>query len=52
MKYILCDCDAIAYLRFRYPGLYFMEPDDYHDHHDTPLSKTLHFVLSVRLLKS
>jgi hypothetical protein len=28
---VLCDCDAVAYLRFRHLNHYFMEPDDLHD---------------------
>jgi hypothetical protein len=36
--YILCDCEAIAYLRFRHLGHYFMEPGDYQD---APVSKTV-----------
>jgi hypothetical protein len=29
--HILCDCEAIAYLRFRHLGRYFMEPGDSQD---------------------
>jgi hypothetical protein len=29
--HILCDCEAIACLRFRHLGHYFMEPGDYQD---------------------
>jgi hypothetical protein len=29
--HILCDCEAIAYLRFRHLGQYFLEPSDYYD---------------------
>jgi hypothetical protein len=29
--HILCDCEAMAYLRFRHLGRYFMEPGDYQD---------------------
>jgi hypothetical protein len=29
--HVLCDCEAIAYLRFRYLGQIFMEPSDYYD---------------------
>jgi hypothetical protein len=36
--HILCDCEAIAYLRFR---RHFMEPGDYQD---APVSKVLHFI--------
>jgi hypothetical protein len=46
--HILCDCEAIAYLRFRHLGHYFMEPGDYQD---TPISKILHFIRSVGLLE-
>jgi hypothetical protein len=27
--YILCDCETIAYLRFRHLGQFFMEPSDF-----------------------
>jgi hypothetical protein len=46
--YILSDCEAIAYLRFRHLGHYFMEPDDYQD---APVSKVLHSIQSVGLLE-
>jgi hypothetical protein len=46
--YILCDCEAIAYLRFIHLGHYFIEPGDYQD---TPISKILHFIRSVGLLE-
>jgi hypothetical protein len=29
--HFLWDCEAIAYLRFRHLGHYFMEPGDYQD---------------------
>jgi hypothetical protein len=29
VTHILCDCEAIAYLRFRHLGHYFMGPGDY-----------------------
>jgi hypothetical protein len=29
--HILCDCEAIAYLRFRHLGQFFVEPSDYYD---------------------
>jgi hypothetical protein len=45
---ILCDCEAISYLRFRHLGQYFMEPSDYYD---VPINKVLHFVRSVGLIK-
>jgi hypothetical protein len=46
--HILCECEAIAYLRFRHLGHYFMEPGDYQD---APISKILHFIRSVGLLE-
>jgi hypothetical protein len=45
---ILCDCEAIAYLRFRHLSQFFMEPSDYYD---APISKVLHFIRSVGLIK-
>jgi hypothetical protein len=45
---ILCDCEAIAYLRFRHLGQFFMEPSDYYD---APMNKVLHFIRSVGLIK-
>jgi hypothetical protein len=35
--HILCDCEAIAYLRFRHLGQFFMEPSDFDD---VPINKT------------
>jgi hypothetical protein len=46
--HILCDCEAIAYLRFRHLGQYFMELSDYYD---DPINKVLHFIRSVGLIK-
>jgi hypothetical protein len=46
--HILCDCEAMAYLRFRHLDHYFMEPGDYHD---APISKVLRFIRSVGLIK-
>jgi hypothetical protein len=46
--HILCHCDAIAYLRFHRLGQFFMEPSDYYD---TPISKVLHFIRGVGLIK-
>jgi hypothetical protein len=37
--HILCDCEAIAYLRFCHLGQFFMEPSDY----DAPINEVLHF---------
>jgi hypothetical protein len=46
--HILCDCEAIAYLRFRHLGQFFMEPSDFYD---VPIFKVLHFIRSVGLIK-
>jgi hypothetical protein len=46
--HILCDCEAIAYLRFRHLGHYFMEQRDYQD---APIGQILHFIRSVGLLE-
>jgi hypothetical protein len=48
VTHILCECKAIAYLRFRHLGQFFMEPSDYYD---TPINKVLHFIRSVGLIK-
>jgi hypothetical protein len=45
---ILCDCEAIANLRFRHLGQFFMDPSDYYD---APINKVLHFIRSVGLVK-
>jgi hypothetical protein len=46
--HILCDCEAIAYLRFLHLGQFFMEPSDYY--YD-PINKVLHVIRSVGLIK-
>jgi hypothetical protein len=46
--HILCDCEAIAHLRFRHLGHFFMEPSDFYD---APVFKVLHFILNVGLMK-
>jgi hypothetical protein len=46
--HVLCDCKAIAYLRFRHLGQFFMEPSDYCD---TSVNKVLYFIKSVGLIK-
>jgi hypothetical protein len=46
--HILCDCEAIAYLRFRHMGQFFMEPSDFYD---APIFKVLHFIRSVELIR-
>jgi hypothetical protein len=45
---ILCDSEAIAYLRFHHLGQFLMEPSDYYD---APINKVLHFIQSVGLTK-
>jgi hypothetical protein len=47
VTHILCECEAIAYLRFRHMGHYFMEPGKYHD---APIRRILHFIRRVELL--
>jgi hypothetical protein len=46
--HILCDCEAIAHLRFRQLDQFFMEPSDYKD---AAISKVLHIIRSVGLMK-
>jgi hypothetical protein len=46
--HILCGFEAIAYLRFRHMGQFFMEPSD---KYDAPINKVLHFIRSVGLIK-
>jgi hypothetical protein len=46
--HVLCDCEALAHLRFRYLGQFFMEPGDFYD---VPIGKVLHFIRSVGLTK-
>jgi hypothetical protein len=46
--HIPCDCEAIAYLRFRHLGQFFMEAIDYYD---VPINRVLHFIRSVGLIK-
>jgi hypothetical protein len=46
--HILCDCEAIAYLRFLHLGQFFMEPSDCYD---APINEVLHFIWSVRVIK-
>jgi hypothetical protein len=45
--FILCDCEAIANLRFRQLGQFFMEPSDYYD---APINRVLHFIRKVGLI--
>jgi hypothetical protein len=44
---ILCEYEALAYLRLRHLGQYFMEPSDYFD---VPTSKILRSIQSAGLL--
>jgi hypothetical protein len=46
--HILCDCEAVAHIRFRHLGQFFMEPSDYYD---APIYKVLHFIRGVGLIK-
>jgi hypothetical protein len=46
--HILCDCEAVAHIRFRHLGQVFMEPSDYYD---APIDKVLHFIRGVGLIK-
>jgi hypothetical protein len=32
-RHVLCDCEAIAHLRFRHLGQFFTDPSDYYDVH-------------------
>jgi hypothetical protein len=47
VSHILCKCVALAELRFRRLGKYFMEPSDYND---ISLCKILYFVRRTGLL--
>jgi hypothetical protein len=40
--------EAIAHLRFRHLGQFFMEPSDFYD---APIFKVLHFIQSVGLIR-
>jgi hypothetical protein len=46
--HILCDCEAVAHIRFRHLGQFFMEPSDYYD---APIYTVLHFLQGVGLIK-
>jgi hypothetical protein len=46
--HILCVCEAIANLRFRHLGQFFMELSDYYD---ALINRVLHFIRSVGLIK-
>jgi hypothetical protein len=46
--HILCECEALAHLRFRHLCQYYMEPSDYFD---VPTYKILHYIRSAGLLR-
>jgi hypothetical protein len=46
--HILCDCEAVAHIKLRHLGQFFMEPSDYYD---APIDKVLHFIRGVGLIK-
>jgi hypothetical protein len=46
--HILCDCEAVAHVRFRPLDQFFMEQSDYYD---APIYKVLHFIRGVGLIK-
>jgi hypothetical protein len=43
-SHVLCDCEALATLRYKYLGFHFMKPGD---SEDISVSKILHFVQGV-----
>jgi hypothetical protein len=47
-NHILCDCEAVAHVRFRHLGQFLMEPSDYYD---APIYKVPHFIRGVGLIK-
>jgi hypothetical protein len=46
--HILCDCEAIAHLRFCHVGQFFMEASDYYD---APINKVLHCIRCGGLIR-
>jgi hypothetical protein len=46
--HILCDCEAIAHLRFRHLGQFLMVPSDIYD---ALINKVLRFIRNVCLIK-
>jgi hypothetical protein len=44
----LCDCEALAYLRFSQLSQFSMKPSDYYDTH---INKVLHFIRGVAVIK-
>jgi hypothetical protein len=47
-KILVCYFEAIAYLRFRHKGHYFMDPSDYRD---VPIRRVLRLIRTVGLTK-
>jgi hypothetical protein len=46
--HILCDCEAVVYLRYRHLGQFVIEPSDFYD---APVNEVLHFIRSVGLVQ-
>jgi hypothetical protein len=46
--HISCDCEAVANLRFRHLGQFFMDPSDYYG---SPINKVLHIHSKCRINK-
>jgi hypothetical protein len=46
-SHVICDCEALATLRFRHLGRHFMKPGDFED---ISVSNILHFVQGAGLL--
>jgi hypothetical protein len=46
--HILYDCEAVAHIRFRHLGQFFLETSDYYD---APIDKVLHFIRGVGLIR-
>jgi hypothetical protein len=46
--HILYDCEAVAHVRIRHLGQFFMEPNDCYD---APIYKVLHFIGGEGLIK-
>jgi hypothetical protein len=46
--HILCDCEAVAHIRFRHLGQFFMEPSNYYH---APIDKVLHSIRNVGLIR-
>jgi hypothetical protein len=39
--HVLCDCEALAYLRFRHLGQFLMKPSNFYY---APIGKVLHYI--------